>query len=289
MVETFSERLDNLLKERKTFLTVGLDPRPSSFPLPLKKYPPEKSLKEFLWGIVDATRENCVAYKMQFASYLSFGLDGVALLPELVRYIGRDHITILDLKAGDIPATMELYKAAIFGKFGFDSMTVHPFLGWDSVEAVLADTGKGAFVLLHTSNPGAVDLQEATTQSGTELWKTLMPRVRKLSERGNLGAVVGATYPEALAQARAALGPSVPLLVPGVGAQGASLEQVMSGGIGGSGGALLVNSSRGILYASGGDDWKEAAGKEARTLTQQMRESRRQAPGTASPADPRRH
>jgi orotidine-5'-phosphate decarboxylase len=286
IVQTFSERLDEHLKEKRTFLTVGLDPRPSSFPLPLKGSPPEKALKEFLWGIVDATRDHCVAYKMQFASYIAFGLEGVSLLPELAKHVGRSHITILDIKAGDIPATMELYRSGIFGRFGFDAMTIHPFLGWDSVEAALTDTGKGAFVLLHTSNAGAVDVQGVKTASGVELWRTLMPKVRQLSAKGNLGAVVGATFPEALAEARAALGPSVPLLVPGVGAQGATVEQVMSGGIGGSGGALLVNSSRGILYASSGDDWKEAAGKEARALTQQMRESLRSVPGRASPAGP---
>jgi orotidine-5'-phosphate decarboxylase len=275
MAKTFSERLDGILKEKKTFLTVGLDPRPSKFPSPLRQAPPEKALKEFLWGIVDATRDHCAAYKMQFASYMAFGEEGIVLLPKLVKHIGTSHITILDIKAGDIPATVELYRTGIFGRFGFDAMTFHPFLGWDSVEAALTDTGKGIFVLLHTSNTGSADIQGMKTESGMELWKTLMPRLRQLSERGNVGAVVGATYPEALVEAREGLGPSVPLLVPGVGAQGATLDQVMSGAIGSSGGALLVNSSRGIIYASERDDWKEAAGREARTLTQQMRESRK--------------
>jgi orotidine-5'-phosphate decarboxylase len=284
MATTFSDRLDTLLAEKETFLTVGLDPRPTQFPEPLRKLSEGKALKTFLWGIVDATRDHCVAYKMQFASYIAFGQEGIALLPELVKYIGKDHITILDLKAGDIPSTMELYRAGIFTRFGFDAMTMHPFLGWDSVENALTDSEKGVFVLLHTSNPGARDIQEARTSTGQELWKGLLLRVRLLSERGNVGAVVGATYPEALTLARTALGPSVPLLVPGVGAQGGSLEDAVGRAIGGSAGALLINSSRGVLYASEGRDWKEAAGAEAKRLTLKMRELQRLARGTAVPA-----
>lgn len=275
MASPFSERLDEALRRRETFLTVGLDPRPSAFPSPFAHQGAAQALEPFLSGIVEATREHCVAYKMQFASYLTFGEEGIRALLGLPKQIGPDHLTILDLKASDIPSTMELYREGVFGRFGFDAMTMNPYLGWDSVQAALGPPGRGVFVLLHTSNPGASDLQESRTQQGEELWRSLVPRLRTLGGPGGLGAVVGGTYPEALSWAREALGPGFPLLVPGVGAQGGSLSDAVTRGQGTSGGALLINSSRGILYASSGSDWKEAAGREAERLTREMRALRR--------------
>lgn len=285
MAPTFSQRLDGLLRARKTFLTVGLDPRPHAFPLPLQDREPAEALPAFLEGIVQATRPHCVLYKAQFASYLAFGEAGLRTLFALPRMVGKDHLTMLDIKVGDIPSTMELYREGIFDRLGFDAMTVNPFLGWDSVQALLGPEGRGAFVLLHTSNPGAADIQESKGPSGTELWRTLLPKVRELGVTGNVGGVVGGTFPEAISQAREGLGPDVPLLVPGVGAQGASLEEVVARGQGGSGGALLVNSSRGILYASRGEDWREAAGAEAERLTREMRACSRPSPDRAPRAD----
>lgn len=271
MALNFSRKLDDRLKKSKTFLTVGLDPRPGELPESLSDLEELEALRTFLFGIIDATKAHAAAFKMQLASYLAFGPEGYALLPELRGRIGKDHLTILDLKAADIPSTMELYRTGVFDKLGFDAMTVNPFLGWDSVAAALGNDGHGIFVLLHTSNAGALDLQSIRTGSGTELWESLMPKLKELSSSGNVGAVIGATYPEALSTARRALGGCVPLLVPGVGKQGGDLKEVMSRAMGESSGALLINASRSISAASSGQDWKEAAGKEASRLTAEMR------------------
>ena len=271
MAKNFSDRLDQALRDRQTFLTVGLDPRPGGLPEPLQGAPEAEALREYLLGIVGATRESCVAFKMQLASYFAFGIDGLRLLSEIRREIGTDVLTVLDLKAADIPSTMELYRTGVFERLGFDAMTVNPYLGWETVEAALGNSPNGVFVLLHTSNPGSQDFQELTLASGAKLWRSLLPRIRSLADSGNVGAVVGATYPEALAEARTGLGPCVPLLVPGVGRQGGRLEDVLRTGLGESGGALLINASRSILEASRGVDWKEAARREAARLTSEMR------------------
>lgn len=236
-------------------------------PRPLAKRTPTEALAPFLEGIVEATRGACSAYKLQLASYLAFGLDGIAQIPSLVQRIGPDHVKILDLKAGDIPNTMTLYAQGTFDRWGFDAITVSPYLGWDSVDAVLGNPVRGVFILAHTSNPGSKDLQEQRMADGRPLWEGLLPAIRERAERsGNVGAVVGATFPEAMGRAREALGPGVPILAPAVGSQGGDLEATLRLGRGQGAGALLVNSSRGILFASAGDDWKEAAAKEARRL-----------------------
>lgn len=270
MTESFSRGLDRHLGDRRTFLTVGLDPRPGGLPAPLADLPETEGLRSFLRGIVEATREHCVAYKLQFASYLAFGVEGIRILSEVRKEIGKDHLVMLDLKAADIPSTMELYRTGVMDRLGFDAMTVNPFLGWETIETLLKEDGKGFFVLLHTSNAGAKDLQEAKLEKGEVLWQSLIPPLRALARTGNVGAVVGATYPAALTEVRAGLGGTVPLLVPGIGKQGGSLEEVLTRAKGEGHGALLINASRSILEASRGPDWKEAAGAEAARLTRAM-------------------
>ncbi len=266
---SFAERLDRVLGERKNCLCVGLDPDATKFPTALRGMEPGKALETFLEGIVEATRPVACAYKLQMASFLSFGPAGMALLPALVRRIGEGHLRVLDLKAGDIPNTMSLYARAVFDQMGFDAMTVSPFLGWESVEAAAMDPSKGVFVLAHTSNAGAKDIQERSLD-GNPLWESILRGIRDRSGPGNLGAVVGATFPEALGRARTLLGGSVPLLIPGVGSQGGDLGAAMRNGKGAGSGALLINSSRGILFASSGEDWKEAARAEAVRLARGM-------------------
>ncbi len=285
MAKNFAELLDRALLDHRTFLTVGLDPRPGGIPAGVGGEELE-ALRGFLLGIIEATRDYCVAFKMQLASYLAFGPGGMDLLAEVRAVAARDRITILDLKASDIPSTMELYRSAVLERWGFDAMTVNPYLGWETISAALKEDAKGLFVLLHTSNAGAQDFEERTVDGGPPLWRTMIPRLRELSMSGNIGAVVGATFPEALTEARQGLGTCVPLLVPGVGRQGGSLEDVLRSGRGESGGALLINASRSILEASRGSDWKEAAAAEAAHLTRAMRDLRPGPTGTASPAGP---
>lgn len=283
---TFVDRLDSLAASKGTCLTVGLDPDPKRLPRVLAPQGRQRGLREFVLGVIEATRNHCIAYKFQLASYLAFGPDGMTILPEAVNAIGPGHLTILDLKASDIPNTMELYRRGIFEAYNFDAMTVNPFLGWEAVDAAAQDPARGIFVLAHTSNPGAKDIQEVVL-NGTPLWTSWLDEIKTRSARGNLGAVVGATDPAALLMARQRLGPRVPLLIPGVGAQGATLAQVVPAARGERPGSMLINSSRGILFASDGEDWKEAAGQEAARLTAEIRSLMPQAAGKVTPTGPR--
>ncbi len=268
--ESFQQRLRSVLRKQGTHLCVGLDPDPSKMPHPLQGRRGADAIETFVEGIIEATRPVCSAYKFQLASYVAFGAEGMAVLPTLLRRIGDARIKILDLKAGDIPNTMTLYAQGVFDRLGFDAMTVSPFLGWESVDAALTNPSKGAFVLAHTSNPGSKDLQDRVVD-GHPLWEEILERIHERSQPGNVGAVVGATFPGAVARAREVLGPEVPLLVPGVGSQGGDLAAVLEHGRGTDGGALLINSSRGILFASSGEDWKEAARAEATRTSRLMR------------------
>ncbi len=263
----FRVRLAQMLERHGTPLCVGLDPDPERLPDDLRNQAPSEALHPFLEGIVAATASHASAYKMQLASYLAFGPAGIRALADVTRRCSTTHLTILDLKAGDIPHTMGLYRRAAFGSFGFDAMTVNPFLGWEVVEEAARDPARGVFVLLHTSNPGAKDVQEMPV-GGRPLWYHLLDGLRVRSREGNVGAVVGATYPEAVAHARRELGDAVPLLIPGVGSQGGDLGAICRA----ARVNFLVNSSRSILHASSGSDWREAAAREAERLSAQMKE-----------------
>ncbi len=179
------------------------------------------------------------------------------------RKIGPTRLRILDLKANDIPNTMRMVRDGAFRGFGFDAVTVTPWIGWETLAPFLEDTAHGVFVVAHSSNPGSVDFQEIPTPRGP-LWLAVVGEVRRLAHtHGNVGVVIGATFSEGLRTARATLGNGMPILVPGIGAQGGSLATTVREGVDAHGRALLVNASRSILYASAGPDWKRAAGAEA--------------------------
>lgn len=250
-------------------LCVGLDPDPDRLPRPLRGLPAGEGLRRFLEGIIQSTLPSATAYKCQLASYLAFGLEGLSTLRSVTERLRSERPVILDLKAGDIPNTMSLYARGVFGAFGFDALTVNPFLGWESVEEIAKDPERGVFVVAHSSNPGSKDFQEAETSRGP-LWHGLLERVREEADRENVGLVVGATDPSALALARRTVGGTVPILVPGVGAQGGDLETAVRLGRGAGPGTLLVNSSRGILFASEGEDFASAAGRVAEGLSRQL-------------------
>jgi orotidine-5'-phosphate decarboxylase len=258
--ERFQARVDRILRARNSLVCVGLDPDPALFPTPIKRLP--------------AARRYAAAYKVQLGTYLAFGPAGVAQMERLVRKIGPQQLRILDMKANDIPNIMRLIRDGVFGQFGFDALTVTPWLGWETIEPFSEDPSKGVFIVAHTSNNGAPDFQEIPTPRGP-LWLAVVGEVARLSAlHGNAGAVVGATYIDAIRAARAQLGNEVPILVPGVGAQGGQLSATVREGVDGHGRGLLVNSSRGILYASGGADWKKAAGAEAKRLMDQINQLR---------------
>ncbi len=267
MSEQFVDRLDRCQIRADSLLSVGLDPDPSRLPRALARLPPKQRLRSFIEGVVAHTREVAAVYKAQLAAYLAFGSPGVELLFDLPKIVGPDRLTILDLKANDIPNTMRLYREGLLRPGRFDAITATPWAGWDSIETLLADPGRGVFVVVHTSNAGSRDLQELRGTRGRPIWLDVACRAARLGRpRGNVGVVVGATYPRAIARVRASVGASVPILAPGIGAQAGDLEATVRAGINRSGRGLLVNASRSVLYARGSGDWTARVGRAAAAL-----------------------
>jgi orotidine-5'-phosphate decarboxylase len=270
----FQARFDQVLRARKSLLCIGLDPDPLLLPKGLRRLSERAGLAKFLEGIIAATSPYTAAYKMQLGAYLAFGPEGFAALAKLPRRIGPTRLRILDLKANDIANTMRLFHAGAFDRLGFDAVTVTPWLGWETLQPFAEDPDHGFFVVAHSSNPGAPDFQEIPTPRGP-LWLAVIQEVRRLAQgNGNAGAVVGATYAEAIRLARQQLGNGVPILVPGVGAQGGQLSSVVRDGVDAHGRALLINASRSVIYASAGPDWKKAAAAEAKRMMDQINQLR---------------
>jgi orotidine-5'-phosphate decarboxylase len=264
---TARELFQHILK-KKSFLCVGLDPEISKLPACLTEL--EEPIFEFNRQIIDATHRYAVAYKPNFAFYESYGARGMAALDKTVRYINKldtNIFIIADAKRGDIGNTSKMYARAVFGEMPFDAVTVAPYMGEDSVTPFLSYGGKWAIILALTSNRGADDFQYHTDKG-----QRLFERVLTLSQRwgtiDNLMYVVGATRAEMLADIRKIV-PDHFLLVPGVGAQGGSLEEVARYGMNNQCG-LLVNSSRGIIYADSSDNFADVAGEKAREMQEEM-------------------
>ena len=253
-------KLVELIRSRKSFLCVGLDTDPT-------KLPAGVGALEFNKVIIDATREFAVAYKPNLAFYEAMGREGWDILEETVAYIGNEHFTIADAKRGDIGNTSSYYAKAFFETYGFDSITVAPYMGKDSVSPFLQFQDKWAIVLALTSNEGSKDFQ--TQKIGEEyLFEKVLGDVASWGTDENTMFVVGATKAESLAQIRQII-PNHFLLVPGVGAQGGSLQDVVKYGLNSEVG-LLVNASRSILYASSGADYASAAAAEAKKMQEEM-------------------
>jgi orotidine-5'-phosphate decarboxylase len=252
--------LVNLIRTRQSCLCVGLDTDAA-------KIPAGMDVLSFNKAIIDATREYCVAYKPNLAFYEMMGPAGWEILAETVSYIGSDHFTIADAKRGDIGNTSGYYAKTFFDTYGFDSVTVAPYMWRDSVEPFLNQPGKWAIVLALTSNAGAFDF-ETLQVDGSPVYEHVLQKTASWGTPENTMFVVGATRAEMLGAVRAIV-PSHFLLVPGVGAQGGSLEEVMRHGMNDEVG-LLINASRSILYASSGTDFEQAAAKEARSMQQVM-------------------
>lgn len=274
MPSKFSQKVDRILAARDSLVCVGLDPDPTLMPKSLRRLPPRPQLDRFLNGVIEATLPHAAAYKMQLGAYLQYGLPGMTVLAGLCRKIGPTRLRILDLKANDIPNTLRMVRDGAFHQFGFDAITLTPWLGWETLEPFLDEPTHGVFVVAHSSNPGSLDFQEIPTPRGP-LWLAVVGEVRRLAHaHGNVGVVLGATFSDAFHAARATLGNGIPILVPGVGAQGGSLATAVREGVDAHGRALLVNASRSILYASAGLDWKKAAGAEAARLKVQINQLR---------------
>ena len=261
-----------LIRERRSFLCVGLDTDLAKMPAHLQGE--RDGVFRFNRAIVDATIDLCVAYKPNIAFYEALGLEGLRQLKLTMDYIHslkKPVFTIADAKRGDIGNTSERYARAFLdpkGDFNFDAITVAPYMGADSVQPFTVYDGKWVILLALTSNKGAFDFQLSEDREGTSLYQRVLQTSKQWGNEDNMMYVVGATKADMLADVRRIV-PGSFLLVPGVGAQGGSLEEVCRYGLNGDCG-LLVNSSRGIIYASNEMDFAEAAAREAQKLQQQM-------------------
>jgi orotidine-5'-phosphate decarboxylase len=260
----FIDKLRAAEARNQSMLCVGLDPEPSRFPGAYQGDP--RKIYDFCAAIVDATADLAIAFKPQIAYFAAHRAeDQLEKLMAHMRANAPQVPVILDAKRGDIGATAEQYAREAFERYDADAVTLSPFMGWDSVQPYLKYEGKGAFLLCRTSNPGGDDLQN---QRLADLpgQPRLYEHVAALAQgpwnlNGQLGLVVGATYPEEIARVRQ-LAPTLPLLIPGVGAQGGDAVATVKAGWTPQG-LIAVNSSRAILYASSGEDYAQAARREA--------------------------
>lgn len=256
------------IKKKKSFLCIGLDVDLNKIPSFLLEK--EDPIFEFNKAIIDATHHLCVAYKPNTAFYEAYGIKGWESLKKTIDYINKNHpeiFTIADAKRGDIGNTSTMYAKAFFEDLNFDSVTVAPYMGKDSVEPFLAFKNKHTILLALTSNEGAFDFQTKNLEH-KELYKNVLETSKSWKNSDNLMYVVGATKAEFLADIRKII-PNSFLLVPGVGAQGGNLQDVCKYGMNEQVG-LLINSSRGILYASNKEDFAQAAANKAKELQQEM-------------------
>lgn len=263
---TFGEKLRKAWSESHSMLCVGLDPDLKRVPEALRGEP--QPLFAFNKAIIDATAPFACAFKPQFAHYAAENrLDELKATLDYLREAYPSKITILDAKRGDIGNTAQRYAAEAFAIYAADAVTVNPYMGGDTIEPFSADASRGVFILCRTSNPGSGEFQSLLVE-GQPLFEIVARRAAEdWNQNANLGLVAGATYPEELGRIRA-LAPTLPLLVPGIGAQGGDLQAVLKNGRDASGFGMLINSSRGILYASEGPDFATAAAAAARTLAE---------------------
>ena len=259
---TFIEKLDAAWRTRNSLLCVGLDPDPARFPAHLQGRP--DAIFEFCREIIDATADLVCSFKPQIAYFAARGAEDQ--LEDLIAHVHAAHPgvpVILDAKRGDIGSTAEQYAVEAFERFQADAVTINPYMGRDSVEPWLAYPDKGVILLCRTSNPGGSDLQFLDVGDGERLFERVARLVASdWNTTGQCALVVGATFPDEIARVRSIVG-DLPLLVPGIGAQGGDIEATVRAGRTAAGSGLMINSSRAILYAGKGEDYAAAARRAA--------------------------
>ena len=263
---SFVERLHEACEANLSLICVGLDVDPARMPVP--------DVLEFNRAIIDATHDLVCAFKPNLAFYEALGLPGLRALEGTIDYIrarAPGVIILGDAKRGDIEVSAAAYAKAMFRVWGFDAVTVNAWGGRDALEPFLEDPERGAFVWCRGSNPGSGDFQDLqvnTPEGAIPLYRRVARSVSEWNEHGNLALVMGATFPDQLSEVRE-ICPSLPMLIPGVGAQGGALEAVVRNGTDAQGRLAIINSSRGIIYASQGSDF----GAAARTTAEKLRGS----------------
>jgi orotidine-5'-phosphate decarboxylase len=276
----FTEAIQSAWSEKDSLVCVGLDSDPARIPAHLHGL--ARPLFEFNKAIVDATADVVCAYKPQIAYYAAVGAERE--LEQTIAYIHAsypDIPVILDAKRGDIGATAELYAREVFDRYRADAVTVNPYLGGDTLAPFTAHRDKGVIVLCRTSNPGARDLQDIES-NGRTLYRIIAEKaVHEWNANGNLALVVGATYPNELAEIRSLVG-DMPLLMPGIGAQGGDIARAVAAGQTANGAGMIINSSRGIIYAGNGEDFAQTAREATISLRDEI--NRYRADGGLRPA-----
>lgn len=264
---TFIKQLNHAWQAHSSLLCVGLDPDLNKMPTPLRDLPAERAFFEFSKAIIDATAPFACSFKPQIAYFAAHGCEDA--LQDLIAY-SHEHYpqipVILDAKRGDIGTTAAQYAVEAFERYQADAVTVNPYMGFDSVEPYLEYKNKGVIVLCRTSNAGGSDLQFLNVTVDGEI-KPLYQHVahlvaNKWNTNGQCALVVGATFPNEVAQVRGIVG-DMPLLIPGIGAQGGDLAATLAAGLTANQTGVIISSSRAIIYASNGDDYEQAAAKAA--------------------------
>jgi orotidine-5'-phosphate decarboxylase len=263
----FIDKLLSASRKNRSWLCIGLDPD--------QELMPDLEVLRFNKAIIEATSDLVCGYKPNLAFYEALGTEGLAILEQTVRYIPADIPVIADAKRGDIGNTARAYAKALFSVLGFDAATVNPYLGFDSLEPFIDYQDKGVFILCRTSNKGAADFQDLRSD-GQPLYEAVARKAKEWNTYGNIGLVVGATYPEELRKVRS-ICPDMPLLIPGVGAQGGDLASAVSYGADARGEKAIINVSRQILYASKRKDFAQAARDAAQKIRKQINDHRSKA------------
>ncbi len=263
-MKTFINRLVDRINEINSHLCVGLDIRPEAMGDASASL---ETLKDHTKKIIDATQDITAAYKPNLAFFERWGSEGFKWLEETVEYIGEGPIIIGDAKRGDIGNTAKQYAISLFDYFGFDAVTVNPYMGSDSIRPFIDNPEKGIFLLCRTSNPSSTELQDRRLENANLMYEEVAHLAVTLNKNKNIGLVVGATAPEEIRQIRK-IAPDLPFLIPGIGAQGGDLEKSMQHG--NFNGIALINVSRGIGFA--GDLSQKAIRESAQNYVKEMRE-----------------
>jgi len=262
----FIEKLLNATRKNNSLLCVGLDPDPQLMPNKIGVF-------EFNRAIIDATSDLVCAYKLNLAFYEALDDEGLDALKRTIKYIPDDIPVIGDAKRGDIGNTAKAYAKAIFTNLNCDATTVNPYLGFDSIEPFIQYKDKGVFILCRTSNAGALDFQSLRCEEPElgyrQLFELVALKASQWNTYGNIGLVVGATYPEELRLIRNSH-PDMPLLIPGIGAQRGDLKSAVRYGVNAQGEKAIISSSRQIIYATSGKDFAQAARRVASSLREQI-------------------